>query len=352
MAKEKEVVAANGVVVGGGLSKKEIRKIHERNMNQEEIRYLRRKEAMEKVWPVARFFILFGLCFIILYPLIYMVSCAFRAQEDMSDPTVMWIPRHLTLKILRQTMQAMEFWKTLGNTLLLNIGCSLVQVVTCAITGYGFARFKFKGKNLLFGIVIMMILVPSQIIAIPQYMEFRYCLGIQPLMEKISPALGAKFNLIDTPLTMYLPALGANGIRAGLMIFIFRQFFKGLPKELEDAAYLDGCGPFRTFVQVMVPNASSSFLTVFLFSVVWYWNDFYVSSTFFTQNNTMALMLKNLGTRLSLVLFNSATVEVSPREQILWMEAGCLLAVTPLLIMYVCLQKYFTEGIERSGLVG
>ncbi|MBQ8079213.1 MAG: carbohydrate ABC transporter permease, partial [Oscillospiraceae bacterium] len=285
-------------------------------------------------------------------PLIYMVSCAFRAQEDMSDPTVMWIPRHLTLKILRQTMQAMEFWKTLGNTLLLNIGCSLVQVVTCAITGYGFARFKFKGKNLLFGIVIMMILVPSQIIAIPQYMEFRYCLGIQPLMEKISPALGAKFNLIDTPLTMYLPALGANGIRAGLMIFIFRQFFKGLPKELEDAAYLDGCGPFRTFVQVMVPNASSSFLTVFLFSVVWYWNDFYVSSTFFTQNNTMALMLKNLGTRLSLVLFNSATVEVSPREQILWMEAGCLLAVTPLLIMYVCLQKYFTEGIERSGLVG
>ena len=74
MAKEKEVVAANGVVVGGGLSKKEIRKIHERNMNQEEIRYLRRKEAMEKVWPVARFFILFGLCFIILYPLIYMVS--------------------------------------------------------------------------------------------------------------------------------------------------------------------------------------------------------------------------------------------------------------------------------------
>ena len=352
MAKEKEVVAANGVVVGGGLSKKEIRKIHERNMNQEEIRYLRRKEAMEKVWPVARFFILFGLSFIILYPLIYMVSFAFRAHEDMSDPTVMWIPRHLTLKILRQTMQAMEFWKTLGNTLLLNIGCSLVQVVTCAITGYGFARFKFKGKNLLFGIVIMMILVPSQIIAIPQYMEFRYCLGIQPLMEKISPALGAKFNLIDTPLTMYLPALGANGIRAGLMIFIFRQFFKGLPKELEDAAYLDGCGPFRTFVQVMVPNASSSFLTVFLFSVVWYWNDFYVSSTFFTQNNTMALMLKNLGTRLSLVLFNSATVEVSPREQILWMEAGCLLAVTPLLIMYVCLQKYFTEGIERSGLVG
>jgi len=351
--KKKEAPVKEGEhVVGNGLSKKEIRQIHMRNMNQEEIAYLKRKEAMDKVWPIARFFILFGLCFIILYPLIYMISCAFRAQEDMSDPTVMWIPRHLTLKIIKQTMNAMDFWNTLGNTLVLNIGCSLVQVVTCAITGYGFARFKFKGKNLLFGIVLMMILVPNQIIAIPQYMEFRYCLGIQPLMEKISPKLGQAFNLIDSPLTMYLPALMANGIRAGLMIFIFRQFFKGLPKELEDAAYLDGCGPFKTFIQVMVPNASSSFLTVFLFSVVWYWNDYYVSSTFFTNNSTIALMLKNLNTLLSLELFNSATVEVSPREQIIWMEAGCLLAVMPLLVMYTFLQKYFTEGIERSGLVG
>lgn len=352
MAKEKPVVAPDGKVIGGGPSRKEIRSMQMRRMNPEQVAYLRRKAAMDKVWPVARFFILFGLCFIILYPLIYMVSCAFRAQEDMNDPTVMWIPRHLTLTILKQTWQAMEFDKTLANTLLLNIGCSLVQVVTCAITGYGFARFRFKGKNLLFGLVLMQILVPSQIIAIPQYMEFRYCLGLQPLMEKISPALGQAFNLIDTPLTMYLPAFMANGIRAGLMIFIFRQFFKGLPRELEDAAYLDGCGPFRTFLQVMVPNAASSFLTVFLFSVVWYWNDFYVSSTFFTKNNTIALMLKNLNTRLSLVLFNSATVEISPREQILWMEAGCLLAVLPLLVMYAFLQKYFTEGIERSGLVG
>ena len=141
-----------------------------------------------------------------------------------------------------------------------------------------------------------------------------------------------------------------NGIRAGLMIFIFRQFFKGLPKELEDAAYLDGCGPLRTFVQVMIPNASSSFLTVFLFSVVWYWNDYYVSSTFFTKNQTIALMLKNLSTLLSQQLFNNA--DVSPREQIVWMEAGCLIAILPILVMYTFLQKYFTEGIERSGLVG
>ncbi len=351
--KELQPAAAGEKVIGNGLSKKEIQRLHMQNMDKEEIAYLRRKAAMDKVWPIMRFLILFGLCFIILYPLIYMVSCAFRAQEDMNDPTVMWIPRHFTLKIIQQTASAMDFGHTLANTLFLNIGCSLVQVVTCAITGYGFARFKFKGKNLLFGLVIMMILVPNQIIAIPQYMEFRYFFGLQPLIENIfGQKVGSAFNLIDSPWTMYLPAMTANGIRAGLMIFIFRQFFKGLPKELEDAAYLDGCGPFKTFIKVMVPNAASSFLTVFLFSVVWYWNDYYVSSTFFTENSTMALMLKNLDKLLLIELFGSATVQVSPREQILWMEAGCLLAVLPLLIMYIFLQKYFTEGIERSGLVG
>ena len=136
------------------------------------------------------------------------------------------------------------------------------------------------------------------------------------------------------------------------MILIFRQFFKGLPRELEDAAYIDGCGPFKTFIRVMVPNAASSFLTVFLFSVVWYWNDYYVSTTFFTDTKTVALMLTNLDNELKIKLFNDPTVQISPREQIVWKEAGCLISIAPILILYAFLQKYFTEGIERSGLVG
>jgi multiple sugar transport system permease protein len=304
------------------------------------------------VWKIIRFLILFGLCFIILYPLLYMVSCAFRAREDMNDPTVMWIPRHLTLEIIRQTAEAMDYGRTLIRTLLLNMGCALVQVVSCAVTGYGFARFRFRGKKLLFGIVIMIILVPNQIIAIPQYMEFRYCLGLQPLMEQLGEGYGRAFNLIDSPLTMYLPALTANGLGAGLMILIFRQYFRGLPRELEDAACLDGCGPFATFWRVMMPNAGAAVLTVFLFSAVWYWNDYYVSSTFFTSNATMSLMLKNLDSQLSSRLFGSSTVKVSAREHIVWMEAGCLLAVTPMLLLYALLQKHFTEGIAHSGLAG
>ncbi len=324
------------------LSKKQAKKIRMQTMSKEEIGYLRRKAIVDKAWPFFRFVIIFGLSFVILYPLIYMISCTFRDRGDMSDPTVMWIPRNYTLTVLKETIKAMDFWNTLTNTLILNIGCSLVQVVSCAITGYGFARFKFKGKGILFGIVIMMILVPTQVISLPLYTQFRY-FGIKGLFS---------INLIDTMWTMYLPAITANGIRSGLMILIFRQFFKGLPRELEDAAYIDGCGPFKTFIRVMVPNAASSFLTVFLFSVVWYWNDYYVSSTFFTENHTVALMLQNLDSQLKLALFNDANVEISPREQIVWKEAGCLLSITPILLMYTFLQKYFTEGIERSGLVG
>ena len=160
-------------LVGNGMSKREARKIRMQSMNKSEIAYMRRKRVFDAVWPFFRFFILFGLCFVILYPLIYMISCAFRDSADMSDPTVMWIPRHLTLNVIKETADVMDIWNTLKTTLLLNVGCSLVQVASCALAGYGFARFKFKGKGILFGIVVMMILVPPQIISIPQYMLFR-----------------------------------------------------------------------------------------------------------------------------------------------------------------------------------
>lgn len=301
----------------------------------------KRKAPAEAVWAVFRFLILFGLGFVIMYPLLYMISCSFRERADMNDPTVVWIPRHLTLSVMQETMQAMDFGRTMLNTVLMNVGCSVVQVFSCAITGYGFARFRFRGSKLLFGLVILMILVPTQVIALPLYGQFRFF------------GFGSHtVNLIDTMWTMYLPAMTANGIRAGLMIFLFRQFFKGLPREIEDAAYIDGCGPLMTFVRVMAPNASAAFLTVFLFSLVWYWNDYYVSSTFFTNSKTVALMLQNLDTELKIRLFKDAKADISPREQIVWKEAGCLLSIAPVLAVYVLLQKHFTEGIARSGITG
>lgn len=296
----------------------------------------------KRVWSLLRFLILFGFGFIIMYPLIYMISCTFRERGDMNDPTVVWLPRHLTLSVLKETVRAMDFGRTLRNTVVLNLVCSLLQVFSCALTGYGFARFDFKGKKILFCIVIMMILVPAQIISLPLFFRFRF-FGIRGV---------ATVNLIDNMLSMYLPALTANGIRSGLMILIFRQFFRALPRELEDAACIDGCGPFMTFVRVMLPNAASSVLTVFLFSIVWYWNDYYISTMFFHNTKTIATMLYNLDNELKMRLFGDASIQVGERERIVWNQAGCLVSIAPILLIYIFLQKRFTEGIERSGLVG
>ncbi len=294
----------------------------------------------EKIWSFFRFVILVGISFIIIYPVIYMISCAFREKNDMNNPAVIWIPENFTLDVIRDTVKAMDFGNALKNTIILNVGCSLVQVFSCAVTGYGFARFNFRGKKFLFRIVIMMILVPPQVISLPLYTQFMN-FGIKGLFT---------VNLIDNMLTMYLPALTGNGIRSGLMILIFRQFFRGLPKELEDAACIDGCGVLRTFISVIVPNSIPAFLTVFLFSFVWYWNDHYMSTVFFTNTKTVALVLKNIDNELK-TFFNSATVEISTREQIVWKEAGCLVSIAPVLLMYIFLQKHFTEGIEHSGIV-
>ncbi len=306
-------------------------------------RYIFWRRISGYVWPFFRFIIVFGLSFVILYPILYMISTSIRPQAEMNDPSVMWIPKSIRFENFVEIWNAIEYPKTLWQTLVLNIVSSILQVGTCALTGYGFARFKFKGKNLLFGIVLLQIIVPTQIILIPQYMQFRYF----DIFGLFNGLLGDSICLVDTNWAMYIPAFFCNGIRAGLFIYLFRQFFRGLPKELEDAAYLDGCGPFKTFVSVMVPNAASSFLTVFIFSIVWYWNDYYVSSMYFTDGNTISLKINGVASIISMYLHNEIR---NAADFVVWMEAGCLLAIAPIVIMYVFLQKYFTEGIERAGL--
>ncbi|MBE6880469.1 MAG: carbohydrate ABC transporter permease [Ruminococcaceae bacterium] len=309
-------------------------------------RYIFGRRIAEKVWPVFRFLILFGLGFVILYPLLYMLSTSIRPQIEMTDPSVMWIPKNVIFSNFVEVWQAINFPEVLLRTILINVVCSVLQVITCGITGYGFARFKFKGKGLMFGIVIFQIIVPVQVVLIPLYMQFRFfdVFGIIKLIT------GTPLNLVSTPAALYLQALFCNGIRAGVFILLFRQFFRGLPKELEDAAYLDGCGPVKTFVKVMIPNAKTSFLTVFIFSIVWYWNDSYVTGMFFTEPYTIAMEINNIATKM--MIFFTGETNGMASDYLVWIEAGCLLSLLPILIMYIFLQKQFVEGVERSGLVG
>jgi len=312
-------------------------------------RYIFGRRISSAVWPFFHYAVLIGLAFVVLYPILYMVTTAIKPQIDTTDPSIMWIPKTITFNNFVQTFKAMKFPIVLRNTLVVNVGCSVIQVITCSITGYGFARFKFKGRGVLFGIVILQMIVPIQIIMLPMYFQFKF-FDIFGIFTAIK---GGPISLVGTPAALFLQAFFCNGIRAGLFIMLFRQFFRGLPKELEDAAHLDGCGPIDTFIKIMIPNALTSYLTVFIFSVVWYWNDSYVSGMFFNESYTVALSVENLWRTMSTYLSGgNPNASANAMQFIVWVEAGCLMIISPLLLMYIFLQKYFVEGIERSGIVG
>ena len=288
------------------------------------------------VWSIVRAVLLIGLSFIILYPLIYMVSIAFRPLDELFDPSVVWIPKHLTLKNIKFAMEKMNMLKPVGtenslfNSVVVNLLSALLQVASTAFVGYGFARFEFKLRGFLFGVVIFTMVVPVNSIIIPLFLNYR------------------NLHLLDSYFAFYIPAILGQGIRSGLFIFIFRQFFKGMPKEFEDAASVDGCGGLRTFLQIFVPKAGPAFLTSFLFSIVWYWNDYYYSSMFFPTKQTVSLALAGLRNLLS----TDATVGRDPYQLLISLQAGSFLVCIPLLLMYMFLQRYFVQSIERTGIVG
>jgi multiple sugar transport system permease protein len=291
-----------------------------------------KKKLPSWVWAAIRFVFLGGLSFIVIYPILVAFSVSLRSEADIIDPSVLWIPKHPTLDNLKYTMRIMKYVQVLITTVKLDVVSSLLQVVSCALVGYGFARFKFKFKPLLFGLVVFTIIVPPQVTFVPTYLTYN------------------TLKLLDTPLVMYLPALLGVGIRSGLFIFIFRQFYRNLPRELEDAALVDGCGVYKTYLRIIIPNAKPAFLTVFLFSIVWYWNDYYNATMYFKNVKTVTTALDGL---VSAVRLDSQSgIIVDPYLLSTVNQAGCLLAIFPVLVIYIIFHRFFTEGVERTGIVG
>lgn len=322
-------------------------------------------KAAKAVWSIVRFLLFFILGFVIVYPLLQILSKTFMPVEQYSDPSVIWIPKSLTLTNIKAALIGLDFGPTIGRTTVLCVGCAALQVIMCAIVGYGFARFRFKLRGILFGMVIVTIVVPTQLIFIPLMVQYRYFdfFGLSRIIALFTgkPYTDFTVNLIDSRATFYLPSLFCVGIRSGLFIYIYRQFFRNMPKELEEAAKIDGCGPWKTFVRVMMPNAKSSALTVFLFSIVWHWNETMMSNSFFTTGNKpLAVAVQSLADA-----FKSETLISSIVKSGLYTETGrnlqaaqgvaygsVLLFLIPPLVLYIFTQRFFVEGVESSGIKG
>lgn len=316
---------------------------------------INKKIIMQKIsviaWKIFRGLFLFGMCYVLLYPIIYMLSTAFRPVEQSYDPAVIWIPKSFTLSNMHEAFKALNYPKTFLSTVQVGLVSALLQIISCTLVGYGFARFKFKLRNLLFGLVIFTLVVPMQTLTVPMYIHMRNFdfFGLADIYEMITGKTGT-VNLLDSLWAFYLPSIFGMGLKSGLYIFVMREFFRGIPKELEQAALIDGCGYFRTFLKVMLPNAAPALLTIFLFSVVWQWNDYYTPAMFFANNATLATAMAGFRQRLYPVVGN---IDIwDPYIVTTRFQAGCLLVISPLIITYIFTQKYFTESISRTGIVG
>jgi len=309
--------------------------------------------------------IVIGVSYIILSPVFGIISRAVMSREDVINPLVFLIPQNFTLSSINYAVTHMDYfgafgqifreitspdltfslgtvallrniqnWGSLMGTLAFAGFFAFLHVLICSMVGYGFARFKYPGVNALFALVIVTIVVPVHSYMVPMFINFRFFLGLD-------------LSLINTWWGLGLLTATGVGLRSGLYIYIFRQFFRGLPKEIEEAAFIDGAGPFYTYIKVMMPNAVPAIVTVLLFAFVWHYNDTFYTSLLMPEINLMSTRLMGLGDT-----FAMRENEFSPIVVQMVVFAGVMLAVLPILTIYMFLQRYFVEGLERSGIVG
>jgi len=311
---------------------------------------LQKKRLTSIISTIFRTAVLIGVSYVIIQPMLTRLSTSFMNVEELYDQSVKWIARNPTLYNYRQCWVHMNYPQALFNTFTLTLVVSVLQVAACTYIGYGLARFKWAGSGLLLGLAIFSLVVPPQMIRIPLYLHFRF-------FDLFGILKGNPINLVGTYWPFILTAITGSGFRNGLYIYIMRQFFRGMSKELEEAAYVDGGGLLTTFFRVMLPSAVPGLVVVFLFSFVWQWNDYFYTTMFMSGKNFLPQALEQVASRAAKVIHATDRVAVmsglvQDNFSTVINNAGMIMVITPLLIIYLLMQRYFVESIERTGLVG
>lgn len=328
------------------------------------------------IWYLFRFILLVGIAYIVLFPFYSKIAGSFMSKEDFVDVTVMLIPKHFTLNIYKFILMENKYWEAFGNTLLLAGSTALIQTFICCLIAYGLAKFKFKGAKLVFVAVILTMVVPHQTLQLSLFMHFRFfdvfgilnflsgnaTVGNVTWLNNILASINifgdggssklirdlvadGGLNLNNSFWPLIIMSLTGLGFKNGLYVFMLRQFFRGVPDELEESAYIDGSGTFRTFIQIIIPLSVPMMITVFLFAFSWQWTDDFYTTLFFTTTKT---------TLMPSVVAIPKSLETNYAGQNLYYSAirnTCgLLIMLPLIIMYLFCQNFLVQGIERSGL--
>lgn len=304
-----------------------------------------RNKIVKFITMILMYILLIGLCFVILYPLILQLAVAFRAPTDVNNVSILWIPGEFSVKNFEVAMIALKYFDALKNTLILSVGVTLLQLVSTSLAGYAFARLKFKGSGILFALALFTIVVPQTVISLP-------------LLRNLT-----QMGLVGKPITLFLMAGLGMGIKSGIFIYLFRQFYRGIPIELEEAASIDGANPFTVFWRIMLPNAKGALITVALLAFVWQWNDYYFTTLFVSRSNLDFVTLTTQQVSVLYGLQQALTdagvwglmgqdVTKNPLFTSMILNTSGILVMLPLLVLYFFVQKMFVQGIERSGIVG
>lgn len=318
------------------------------HLNKKSGGYLLKKVLKKQVMGVLRGLLIIGLCFLVLQPILNKISLSFMTERDLYDPTVIVLPRHFTLDNYKLIIQLIDYWKVMFNSTWVSLVSSIIQIFACTLVGYGFARFQFPLKKFWFACVILVIVVPPQTIISSLYLNFRF-FDIFGIFKALT---GHTINLQSSIIPYLMLCFGTMGLKSGLYVYLIRQYFRNVPKELEEAAYVDGCGTFKTFVSIMVPGAKPILVSTFLFSFVWQWTDSFYSRMFVGNISLLSNRLTAITQLLNdyLVATEGAGAKVSIAYGQMMIATGMLIAVIPLLILYVFVQKGFVESINNTGL--
>ena len=327
------------------------------------------------LWYIVRLILLIGISYIVLLPFFTKIAGSIMAPEDFVDVTVRLIPKNFSLDIYKAIWTEQQYVKAFTSTLMLSLTTALIQTLICCVIAYGLAKFKFKGNKYVFMLVVFTLVVPHQTLQFSMFSNFRYfdILGIIQFLNgggweifgikvletsadiipdtaswvKLFPD-GLAMNLTNTFWPLIILSVGGLAFKNGLYIFMLRQFFRGVPDELEESAYIDGSGVFRTFATIILPLSIPMMITVFLFAFSWQWTDNFYTTLFFTTSN------KNIVLMPQIIKTIPKSLDIDYAGKNLYEAAiyntGGLMIIAPLIVMYLFCQKYLVQGIERSGL--
>ncbi|MFC7465089.1 carbohydrate ABC transporter permease [Brachybacterium sp. GCM10030252] len=261
--------------------------------------------------------VLFGL--FMLYPLIWMAVSAFKPSHlVLTDPSI--IPTELTLEnfINGWMVGGFPFWVFFSNSAVVAVSAILGNLLSCSLTAYALARLEFRARNVYFAIVLVTVMLPMHAVIIPQYIVF------------------SSLGLVNTFVPLILPKFLATD---AFFIFLMVQFIRGIPRQLDEAAAIDGAGPFRVFRSIILPLMKPALITTTIFTFIWTWNDFFGQLIYLTDSSVFTVPIAL-----------NALVDSQSQQGTGTLMAMSLLSLIPLLLFFAFAQKHLIRGIATTGL--